>query len=85
MLSLKKKRRKKKENNPKVKTQLVSSAHIVDGGHQEEDDADDVKGKDGSEENQHGVCAAERDDRHKRKLVTPLPTLYYARRTWLEG
>lgn len=27
--------------------------HIVDGSHEEEDDADDVNGKDGSQEDQH--------------------------------
>lgn len=27
--------------------------HIVDGRHEEEDDADDVNGKDGSQEDQH--------------------------------
>lgn len=35
--------------------------YIVNGGHQEEDDAYDVKGKDGSEENQHDDCAGERE------------------------
>lgn len=34
--------------------------HIVDGGHEEQDDANDVNGKDGSEEDQHGDCAGER-------------------------
>ena len=42
-----------------IGTRQNSVTYIVDGGHQEKDDANDVKGKDGSEENQHGDCAGE--------------------------
>lgn len=47
--------------------------HIVDGSHKEEDDANDVNGKDGSQEDQHDdLLEGERDER---KRVTPLCVL----------
>ena len=64
--------------------QTICTTYVVNGGHQEEDDADDVKGKDGSEENEHdcGAGGTEREREResergtKGKLVTPLSSLY---------
>lgn len=57
-----------------VMKQPGEGTHVVDGRHEEEDDADDVNGKDGSQEDQHdGLLEAERErERGGRKLVTPL-------------
>lgn len=41
-------------------TDNKNCTYIVNSGRQEDDDAGDVKNKDGGKENQHDDCAAER-------------------------
>lgn len=55
---------------PACLKQPGQGTHVVDGSHEQEDDANDVNGKDGSQEDQHDDLLE--GERGERKLVTPL-------------